>query len=99
MSFKNKGTVALLGQPNVGKSTLFNKLTRTRKALVKNEPGVTRDVQIETADWWGRTFNVADMGGLTTDKSGFSPLIRERVLSFLKQADLLIVIFDGRAGL
>ena len=93
------GLVALLGHPNVGKSTLFNKLTRTRKALVKNEPGVTRDVLIENADWWGQNFRVADMGGLTEDKAGFSPLIRERVLGFLNQADLLVVVFDGRAGL
>jgi len=91
--------VALLGHPNVGKSTLFNKLTRTRKALVKNEPGVTRDVLIENADWWGKNFRVADMGGLTSDPTGFSPLIREKVLGFLKQADLLLVVFDGRAGL
>lgn len=93
------GLVALLGHPNVGKSTLFNKLTRTRKALVKNEPGVTRDVLIENADWWGKNFRVADMGGLTSDPTGFSPLIREKVLGFLKQADLLLVVFDGRAGL
>lgn len=93
------GLVALLGHPNVGKSTLFNKLTRTRKALVKNEPGVTRDVQIENADWWGQPFRVADMGGLTSDASGFSPMIRRRVLEFLKEADLLLVIFDGKGGL
>lgn len=93
------GLVALLGHPNVGKSTLFNKLTRTRKALVKNEPGVTRDVLIEDADWWGQSFRVADMGGLTSDPNGFSPLIRERVLGFLKEADLLVVVFDGRGGL
>lgn len=93
------GLVALLGHPNVGKSTLFNKLTRTRKALVKNEPGVTRDVLIEDADWWGQNFRVADMGGLTSDPSGFSPLIREKVLGFLNKVDLLLVVFDGRAGL
>jgi GTP-binding protein len=95
----NSGIVALLGHPNVGKSTLFNKLTRTRKALVKNQPGVTRDVLVEQADWWGQTFKVADMGGLTEAKTGFSPLIREKVLGFLHQADLLVVVFDGRAGL
>jgi GTP-binding protein len=98
-SSTKKGMVALLGMPNVGKSTLFNKLTRSRKALVKNEPGVTRDVIIEPADWWGQSFKVADMGGLTKDKAGFSPLIRKRVLSFLAETDLLIVVFDGRSGL
>jgi GTPase len=100
MNYKSKvGMVALLGHPNVGKSTLFNKLTRTRKALVKNEPGVTRDVQIENAEWWGQAFRVADTGGLTSDAAGFSPQIRKRVLEFLVEADLLLVIFDGKNGL
>lgn len=99
MSSSNLGIVALLGRPNVGKSTLFNKLTRSRKAIVKDQPGVTRDVQIEETEWWGRSFQVADMGGLTEDKSGFSPLIRKRVFSFLEQTDLLILVFDGKSGM
>jgi GTPase len=91
--------VGLLGRPNVGKSTLFNKLTRSRRAIVKDQPGVTRDVNIEETEWWGTTFRIADMGGLTDDKQGFSPYIKERVLSFLESVDALIVIFDGKSGL
>ncbi|MBX7232454.1 MAG: ribosome biogenesis GTPase Der [Bdellovibrionales bacterium] len=91
--------VALLGRPNVGKSTLFNKLTRSRKAVVKNEPGVTRDILIEPAHWWGREFDVVDTGGVTESREGFSPLIREQTLRTLKSVELIIAIFDGRAGL
>lgn len=98
MSSDNGTLVALLGRPNVGKSTLFNKLTRSRRAIVKDEPGVTRDVQIEPTEWWGREFRVADMGGLTDDVEGFSPLIKEKVHSILKKTDLIVVILDGKAG-
>lgn len=91
--------VAIIGRPNVGKSTLFNRLTRSRKAVVKNQPGVTRDIQIETTEWWGHTFEVVDTGGLTDDKEGFSSLIKKSVTEFLVQVDLLILVVDGRAGL
>ncbi|MBK7842860.1 MAG: ribosome biogenesis GTPase Der [Bdellovibrionales bacterium] len=91
--------VAIIGRPNVGKSTLFNVLTRSRKAVVKNEPGVTRDAQIELTEWWGSSFEVMDTGGITDEKEGFSPLIRELVLSVLETATMVIVVMDGRAGL
>jgi GTPase len=96
---ESRNRIALIGRPNVGKSTLFNKLTRTRKAVVRDEPGVTRDILIEPADWWGREFDVVDTGGLTEDKRGFAPLIREQTLSILSSVDLLVAIFDGRVGL
>lgn len=99
MFISNSTRVAIVGRPNVGKSTLFNKLTRTRNAIVKNEPGVTRDLQVLSAEWWGREFQVMDTGGLTEDRAGFSPLIREQVLSILNEVDLLLVVVDGRAGL
>lgn len=91
--------VAIIGRPNVGKSTLFNKLTRTRSAVVKDEPGVTRDVLIHPAEWWGHTFEVVDTGGLTEDSRGLSPLIREQTIAALRSIDLLLVVMDGRAGL
>lgn len=99
MTYTSRNRVALIGRPNVGKSTLFNKLTRTRKAVVRNEPGVTRDILIEPTDWWGRSFNVVDTGGLTEDKNGFSPLIREQTLSILGSVDILVLVMDGRSGL
>lgn len=91
--------VALIGRPNVGKSTLFNILTRSRKAVVKDQPGVTRDIIVGAADWWGKQFEVLDTGGLTSYDDTFSPMIYKQVLSVLKYVDLLVLIMDGRAGL
>jgi GTP-binding protein len=99
MSFQKLKRVALVGRPNVGKSTLFNRLTRTRKAVVKNERGVTRDIQIEPADWWGKTFEVVDTGGLSEDQSGFTPLIFQQVTEFLQYVDLIVMVVDGRDGI
>lgn len=94
-----RSRVAIIGRPNVGKSTLFNTLTRTRKAVVKNEPGVTRDVLVEPAEWWGHKFDVVDTGGITESDEGFSALIREQVLDILGSMDLLLVVMDGKVGL
>ncbi|MCB0342333.1 MAG: ribosome biogenesis GTPase Der [Pseudobdellovibrionaceae bacterium] len=102
MSHSNSGRVtqvALIGRPNVGKSSLFNILTRSRKAVVKDQPGVTRDVLIEPADWWGNCFDVFDTGGITDATDVFSPLIKEQVLATLEGVDLVVVIMDGRTGL
>lgn len=91
--------VAIIGRPNVGKSSLFNVLTDSRKAVVKNQPGVTRDIIIERAEVWGRSFDLIDTGGLTEAQDTFSKLIREQVSEFLDTVDLLLVVMDGRAGL
>ncbi len=91
--------IAIIGRPNVGKSTLFNILTDTRKAVVKNQSGVTRDIQIEPAEVWGVKFDVIDTGGLTESTDTFSKLIREQVIEFLQSVDLLLVVMDGRIGL
>ncbi|MCB0419837.1 MAG: ribosome biogenesis GTPase Der [Bdellovibrionales bacterium] len=97
-SIKN-ARVGLIGRPNVGKSTLFNLLTHTRKAIVKNQPGVARDVIVEPAEWWGQQFDVVDMGGVTEAKDTFSLLIRDQVVETLQSLDILIVVMDGRIGL
>ncbi len=91
--------VAIIGRPNVGKSTLFNILTDSRKAVVKNQPGVTRDIQIETCEIWGKMFDLMDTGGITESTDVFSKLIREQVVDFLETVDLLLVVMDGRSGL
>jgi len=91
--------VAIIGRPNVGKSTLFNILTDSRKSVVKNQPGVTRDIIIEPVDIWGKTFDLIDTGGITESKDVFSKLIREQVVEFLDCVDLLIAVMDGRSGL
>ena len=92
-------SVAIVGRPNVGKSTLFNVLTRTRQALVRNQPGVTRDILVGTADWWGKKFDVVDTGGLSEGKEGLTPEIRQSVLRVLPTFDLLILVMDGSVGL
>jgi GTPase len=90
--------VAIIGRPNVGKSTLFNFLTRSRKAVVKNQPGVTRDILVGQADWWGQSFEILDTGGLTSSNDEFSAMIYEQVMSILKYVDMLVVVMDAKSG-
>lgn len=91
--------VAIVGRPNVGKSTLFNVLTGTRKSVVKNQPGVTRDIIIEPVDIWNKNFDLIDTGGITDATDVFSKLIKEQVGEFLYTVDLVLIVMDGRAGL
>ncbi|MBX2986408.1 MAG: ribosome biogenesis GTPase Der [Bdellovibrionaceae bacterium] len=91
--------VAIIGRPNTGKSTLFNIMTDSRKSVVKNQPGVTRDVIIEPVEVWGKSFDLLDTGGITESPDLISKLIREQVTEFLQTVDLLIAVMDGRAGL
>ena len=88
-----KTQIAIVGRPNVGKSTLFNILTETRKAVVRDQPGVTRDLQIEEVDLWGKNFDVIDTGGLTERQDVFSKLIKEQVSEFLSTVDLINAMF------
>jgi GTP-binding protein len=90
--------VGIVGRPNVGKSSLFNKLTRSRLAMVKNEPGVTRDLLMEPCEWWGRGFEVVDTGGLTDREDEISTLIKEKVSNYLVNVDLIVFVVDGREG-
>ena len=92
--------VAILGSPNVGKSTLFNILTDSRDALVKDQPGVTRDIHIGQVHWGHHQFEVIDTGGLTDQKSsGFSALIKNKIQEIISFMDCLIIVMDGRLGL
>ena len=91
--------VALVGHPNVGKSSLYNYLTRTRDALVKNEPGVTRDIKEGLAHWWGHDFLVFDTGGITDAQDLLLSLVKKRVTQSLSSMDIIILIFDGKHGL
>jgi GTP-binding protein len=95
-----KPVVALLGRPNVGKSTLFNRITRARNALVDDFPGVTRDRHYADAEWNDVEFTVIDTGGfLSSDDDYFASQIKEQLTAAADQADALIFIMDGRAGL
>lgn len=91
--------VAIIGRPNVGKSTLFNIITGSRKAVVKDQAGVTRDIIIEPVDIWGKQFDLIDTGGITEAGDIFSKLIKEQVTEFLHSVDLIVAVMDGRIGL
>lgn len=90
--------VAIIGRPNVGKSTLFNRLTRTQDALVDDFPGVTRDRHYGRASWNGIAFTVVDTGGFA-DVDDFSADIRIQIDQAIDEADAILFILDGRAGL
>jgi GTP-binding protein len=92
--------VAIIGRPNVGKSTLVNRLCRSREAIVHDEPGVTRDRTYQEGFWGDRTFMVVDTGGLVfDDDSEFLPEIREQANLALAEASVAVVIVDGQQGL
>jgi len=97
--FLDLAKVAIIGRPNVGKSTLFNILTDSRKAVVKNQPGVTRDIQVEPVEIWGKKFDLIDTGGVTEAQDLFSKLIKEQVTEFLFSVDFIVAVMDGRSGL
>lgn len=92
--------VAIAGRPNVGKSTLFNRLTRTRRALVGNQPGMTRDRLIETVQWHDREFEIIDTGGILPDQKELIPeKILEQAGLALDDCRLVLLVVDARAGL
>lgn len=90
--------VAIVGRPNVGKSTLFNCLTGSRAALVSDFPGMTRDRQYGEADLLGKRFIVIDTGGLTDEKDEINKLTAEQSLQAVEEADKIIFLVDGRDG-
>ncbi len=95
-----KPVVALLGRPNVGKSTFFNRITSSRQALVDDMPGVTRDRQYCETSWDDVVFTLVDTGGfLSTDGDYFAEDIKEQIDIVVMQADVLVFILDGKQGL
>lgn len=95
-----KPLVAIVGRANVGKSTLFNRLVRTRKAIVEDEPGVTRDRNYGEARWDGRSFTVIDTGGFEpVSQERLWVQIREQIQLAIEEADLIVALMDGKTGL
>jgi GTP-binding protein len=93
-------SVVIVGRPNVGKSTIFNRLTGTRRSIVTDEPGITRDRIYGTASWQGRSFEVVDTGGIVPDDKAAIPreILRQAHVAIAGAAQLLLVV-DVRAGL
>ena len=91
--------VAIVGRPNVGKSTLFNRLTKTRQAIVNEEAGTTRDRQYGKSEWLGREFSVVDTGGWVVNSDDiFEGEIRKQVLMAVDEADVILFVVDVQNG-
>ncbi|RUR12822.1 ribosome biogenesis GTPase Der [Legionella sp. km772] len=91
--------IALVGRPNVGKSTLFNRITKTQDALVADFPGLTRDRQYGDAHYENKTFIVVDTGGIGVDDIAVDSLMSKQSTVALQEADVVLFIVDGRSGL
>ena len=97
---KRPSAVVLVGRPNVGKSTLFNRLSGTRRAIVTPMPGTTRDVIAQPAEWQGAQFELVDTGGMFgASEDPLHALVLERGRRAIESADLLVLVVDGREGL
>lgn len=95
-----KPVVAIVGRPNVGKSTLFNRLTRTRDAIVHDMPGVTRDRNYGDVDWYGKLFTLIDTGGFEpVSEDRILVQMREQAQLAIEEADSIIFLMDGKDGL
>src|SRR5690606_5704695 len=95
----NKPLVAIIGRPNVGKSTLFNRLTNTRRSIVGDEPGITRDRIYGEVDWRSRTFELVDTGGIVPDDEAIIPANIFKQAGFaIEKAQAIIWVADARAG-
>ena len=94
-----KPVIALVGRPNVGKSTLFNALTRSRDALVADQPGLTRDRQYGPGRVGDRPYIVVDTGGLSGEEVGIDGIMARQSIQAVEEADVVLFLVDGRQGL
>src|SRR5256885_903481 len=92
-------SLVIVGRPNVGKSTLFNRLTGTRRSIVTNEPGITRDRIYGKAEWRGRAIEIVDTGGIIPDDKALIPteIFRQAHVA-IEKAALLVLVVDSQAG-
>lgn len=92
------GVVAIIGSPNVGKSTIFNRIVGRRRAIVDDEPGVTRDRLYENAEWLDRVFRLIDTGGIEVANRPFQDQIRIQAQLAIDEADVILFVTDGKKG-
>ena len=92
------GVVALIGRPNVGKSTLFNRLIKTRLSIVDDQPGVTRDRLYGKVEWLTKNYRVIDTGGIELSDRPFQDQIRAQAEIAMEEADVIVFLCDGRSG-
>jgi GTPase len=93
-----RGLVAVVGRPNVGKSTLFNRLVGERVAIVEDEPGTTRDRVYATAEWRGREFTLIDTGGLDDASGEMEAAVHKQAQAAIDEADVVLFVVDAKAG-
>ncbi|NLZ15630.1 MAG: ribosome biogenesis GTPase Der [Erysipelotrichaceae bacterium] len=94
-----KGIVAIVGSPNVGKSTIFNRLIGERHAIVDDEPGITRDRLYGRVEWMGHQFSLIDTGGIEIVNRPFQEQIRMQAEIAINEADIIVFVVDGRLGI
>ena len=94
-----RSIVALVGRPNVGKSSLFNRLTGERRAVIHDAPGTTRDRLYGTAEWNGQEFTVVDTGGIELESEGLPSEIRAQAEEAMREADAILFVVDVTTGL
>lgn len=99
MTMENATLVALIGRPNVGKSTLFNRMVKRRDALVDPTPGVTRDRHYARVSWEEHPFMLVDTGGIDDEDNTITNHIRHQALLAIEEADIIFFLMDGREGL
>ena len=95
----SKKLVAIVGAPSVGKSTIFNRIIGERKSIIESQRGVTRDRIYAHASWLTRPFNVVDTGGIEVENRPFQEQIRAQVEIAIDEADIIVVVVDGKIGL
>ncbi len=93
------GIVAIVGSPNVGKSTIFNRIIGERHAIVDDEAGITRDRLYGRAEWLGRSFSIIDTGGIELADKPFQEQIRAQAEIAIEEADVIIFVVDGKVGI
>lgn len=95
-----KPVISIVGRPNVGKSTLFNRLIGYRKAITEDTPGVTRDRNYGELEYGGNYFHLVDTGGFEpTKEEGYFPLMRQQIITSLEESSMIIFVLDGKEGL
>jgi GTP-binding protein len=96
---ETRGTIALVGSPSSGKSTLFNRLTDSRKEITGKEFGITRDRNYGTGHWLDKEFTLIDTGGVTGENIPFQKEVQAQVELAIQEADVIFFVVDGRLGI